>query len=513
MINPICSKCKFLTNKPVRFRRCADIPIFHRDMLCSAEKNMIKDNVTGDKYTPFCEEVNRHAECLVYIPNDLTKPEITFEEGLDIVTIVGTNPLIITTDGKDPAVKDLKFQSISVNEIEYDEETKTYKAEFKLEHSSNVKAVCVEDGVTSEVAELKCEVPDVPEIEFDKSTNTVTIKSYNKVFYSTNGSNVTEESLIYNGPFTIDHNTTIKARSYAREDLSVQVSEYLISIEPPVIEFDAATNKVTLLADDSIVFSIDGSDLYNDSEVYVEPIELTKNTLVKAACLVDGELSEVVEKECKVANPPEITYDPVTRKVTISSENPVRYTLDGSDPKKSSTLYEVPFAITESCTVKASSFTDEKQSAVTSLECVYVTPPVIDFDESDNMVTITGDNKILYSTDGSKIYDDSDEYDGPFVIEKNTVVKAACILDGVLSDEVTVECKVPSKPKITFDPRTKTVTISGENTILYTTDGSDVKKKDSEYKSPFKITQTTTVKARTFVNDVLSSQASLECVV
>ena len=96
---------------------------------------------------------------------------------------------------------------------------------------------------------------------------------------------------------------------------------------------------------------------------------------------------------------------------------------------------------------------------------------------------------------------------------KNTTVRAACIKDGVLSDEVTLVCKVPSVPVISFDAKTKTVTIKGENTILYTTDGSDVKKKDAEYKTAFKITETTTVKARAIVDNRLSEQAEKECVI
>ena len=181
--------------------------------------------------------------------------------------------------------------------------------------------------------------------------------------------------------------------------------------------------------------------------------------------------------------------------------------------KKSSTEYAGPFAIAKTCTVKAISVTDDKESSVTELECIFVAPPEIIFNPDDNMVSIVGDNTILYSTDGSKIYDDSDEYLDPFVIDKNTTVKAACILDGVLSDEVTLVCKVPGIPIITYAAGTKTVTIKSENPVLYTTDGSDVKKKDAEYKAPFKITHTTTVKAKSIVDGRMSEQAELECIV
>ena len=506
MITPICSKCIFLTDTPVRLRPCAKIPIFHRDMLCTSPENTRKDNVTGVDYTPFCEEVNRHGECLAYMPEGLEKPEINFYEDDNLVVLYGKSQFVVSADGTDPTSK---LEPVGT----YDKELEVFTYDFVIEHTTDVKAACIIDGVISEVTELCCEIPDVPIIEFDKSTNTVTIKSYNKVYFTTDGTTVNEDSPVYEEPFVIDHNTTVKAKSYAREDFSIEIQRYCISIEPPVIEFDADTNKVTLIADDAVLYSIDGSDIYDDSDVYSEPIELTQNTIVKAACVVDGELSEQVEKECQVANPPVITYDEKTHKVTIESENPVHYTLDGSDVKKSSPEYDGPFAITETCTVKAASFTDEKESATTELECVFVSPPEITFDPDNNTVTITGENTILYSTDGSHIYDDSDEYTDPFTIDKNTTVRAACILDGMLSTEVSLLYKVPSKPDITFDSRTKTVTIKGENTILYTTDGSDVKKKDAEYKSPFKITETTTVKAKTIVDNRLSDQAELECVV
>ena len=505
-MTPICNKCIYLTGEAVRFRPCAKIPIFHRNMLCRNENNMIKDKVSGDSYTPFCEEVNRHGECLEYYPSGLKAPETTFIEDDNLIILSGTSPIVFTTDGSLPTAKQ---EAVG----KYDEERKSYIFETHLEHSCTVNAACIEDGVLSkEIVKLDVEIPDIPEIEFDKTTNTVSIKSYNKVYFTTDGSKVTEDSPIYEEPFVIDHNTTVKCRSYAREDLSIEVSRYCISIEPPVITFDPETNKATIEADDTILYSLDGSDIYDDSTEYDEPIELTQNTLVKAACIVDGELSEQVELECKVANPPVITYDEKTHKVTIEAENPIHYTIDGSTPKKSSTEYTGPFTITEAVTVKAVAVTDII-SDVSELACEFVSAPEITFDPDNNTVTITGDNKILYSTDGSKIYDDSDEYTDPFVIEKNTTVRAACILNGTLSDEVSLVCKVPSIPVITYTAGTRTVSIKSDNTVLYTTDGSDVKKKDAEYKSPFKITATTTIKVKSIVDDRLSEQAELECVV
>lgn len=502
-MNPICSKCIYLTNEMVRFRPCAKIPIIHRDMMCKAEGNMMKDRVTGESFTPFCEEINRHGECLEYRPANLNAPLIVWCEEYKTVAVCSNSQFVVTTDGTEPNVK---MPPVGT----YDDNKEKYYYSFEPEHTCVVKAASVIDGVMSSVTEWKIEILDVPVIEFDKATNTVTINSYNKIRYTTDGSDVTDDSPLYEKPFVIEHNTTVKCRAYTEEDYSPEIAKYCISIEPPVILFNPATNIVTIEADDTVLYSIDGSDIYDDSEIYDEPFELTKNTLVKAACLVDDEFSEVVEQECLVAKEPVISYDEKTHKVTIESENPVRYTIDGTNPKKSSKEYTGPFTINETVTVKAVSVT-EVLSSIAELECVFVSPPEITFDAERNLVTITGENTILFSTDGSTIYDDSDEYFEPFVIARNTTVKAACILNGVLSDEVSLICKVPSIPVITYAASTKTVTIKSDNPVLYTTDGSDVKKKDAEYKSPFRITETTTVKAKSIVDGRLSEQAELVC--
>ena len=362
-MTPVCSKCKYLTDQSVRFRKCARIPIYHPDMLCCNEKNMVRDNVTGENYTPYCEEVNRHAECLEYFPKGLDKPAITFFDVDDTLAVYGDSPFVITYDGTEP---NSKMEAVG----EYDDEQKVYVYETVLEHSCIVKAACVLDDVISEIVEYKVEIADVPVITFDKTTNTVTITSYNEVRYTTDGTSVTDESPLYEEPFVIDHNLTVKCRSFYKDEYSEEVSLECISVEPPVITFDADTNTVTITADDTILYSTDGSDIYDDSDQYSAPFVIDRNTIVKAACIVDGELSEQAEKECKVPSTPVISFDSRTATVTITSENPVLYTTDGSDVKKKDEEYKGPFKITQTTTIKAKSIVDDKLSAQAERECV-----------------------------------------------------------------------------------------------------------------------------------------------
>ena len=362
-MNPVFSKCIYLTNEAVRFRPCAKIPIFHRDMLCKNDKNSIKDNVAGTSFFPFCEEVNRHGECLEYYPLGLKTPTIEFSDIDNTITIHGDSKFVITFDNTNPTSKN---QSVG----EYDDVEKKYIYETVIEHSCVVKVACILEGVISDIIEQQIEIPDTPVIIFDKSTNTVTINSFNKVYYTVDGSEVTTDSLEYIEPFVIDHNITVKCCSYARETLSEVVSLECFSVEPPVIEFDPNTNTVSITSDDTILYSTDGSDIYDDADEYTEPFVIEHNTVVKAACLIDGELSPQSELECRVPVTPVISFNAQTKTVSITSDNPVLYTTDGSDVKKKDNEYTAPFKITETTTVKAKSIVEGRLSSQAEQECI-----------------------------------------------------------------------------------------------------------------------------------------------
>jgi hypothetical protein len=100
----------------------------------------------------------------------------------------------------------------------------------------------------------------------------------------------------------------------------------------------------------------------------------------------------------------------IHNKVTLiadPSTAEIRYTVDGSEPDASSTLYEEPFMITEDCTVKAIAFApsgDFEDSEVYSLECSYEQPGTSSYYEK--VITTPsewdGEYLIVYSdNDGS----------------------------------------------------------------------------------------------------------------
>jgi len=133
----------------------------------------------------------------------------------------------------------------------------------------------------------------------------------------------------------------------------------------------------------------------------------------------------------------------------------------------------------------------------------------------DNEVTIscsTEGAKIYYTTDGTTPTEQSNVYGDPFVVKNAgvTAIKAMAVAEGQTASVIasaSVEIKQAGFPKFspeagTYDEIPLEISIASpttEATIYYTTDGSDPSDEANasrvEYKEPFTIDRTTTVKA------------------
>lgn len=192
-----------------------------------------------------------------------------------------------TTDGSEPTV-----------------DSPVYRR-FRISGRTTVKAIAEEDGllsdvVTAEYALGQCADPVISPSDgssFEWAGQTVSIDWQGEdgvLRYTTDGSDPTSESPVYNGPFTINDTTIVKAKAFGDQF------------------FDSAvvTANITRVWTDVAVPQIQAAKSFSGSK-----------TKVMISCATEGAT--------------------------------IYYTKDGSEPNSHSMKYAGPFYVTDSCMIKA----------------------------------------------------------------------------------------------------------------------------------------------------------------
>ncbi|MBW6513750.1 MAG: chitobiase/beta-hexosaminidase C-terminal domain-containing protein, partial [Candidatus Syntrophosphaera sp.] len=229
--------------------------------------------------------------------------------------------------------------------------------------------------------------------------------------YTTDGSDPTEDSPIFDTPIEIGLNTidfTIKFRAFQDGWIPsvVRTGIYSVTGQVTLAEFPFAPAPGTYTSAQSVVleapvlpdvvvirYTLDGSEPTQQSAAYTVPIQLPAGTVstLKIKGFAEGWIpSETTTGIYNITgtvspplfNPPGGTYgSPVN--VVISSateEAEIRYTLDGSPPTEESTLYTAPIAVphfTQNLEIRAKAFkTDWETSPERSEVYSILTSPV-----------------------------------------------------------------------------------------------------------------------------------------
>ena len=203
-----------------------------------------------------------------------------------------------TTDGSDPTAESPLY------------------SRFRVNSKTTVKAVAEKNGMLSEVvvaeyAPGRCVDPVfslADGAEFAHSNQVVTIRWKNDgvLRYTLDGTDPTEESPVYEGPFSLSDSTELRAKVFSDEFFESNITTARLTrvwenVATPVIDaaesFSGSKAKVVITSatDGAIIhYTLDGSEPDANSPVYTGPIYVTASCTIKAYAEAVDYLDSVV---------------------------------------------------------------------------------------------------------------------------------------------------------------------------------------------------------------------------
>jgi PKD repeat protein/methionine-rich copper-binding protein CopC len=370
------------------------------------------------------------------------------------------------------------------------------------------------------------------------------------IYYTLDGTDPTTNSTLYTIPISISSTTTLKfiAVDDTGNISNVQTETYTIDTVVPTVAADITgglfntTKTVTLAgADDldsnvDIYYTVDGSTPTTNSTLYTGPISMDTTTVLKFIAVDDaGNISDLQSETYTIdKEAPSISANigagvfGDSQNVTLTSTDNVDnspniyYTLDGTTPTISSTLYSGPISIDTTTVLKFFAVDDAgNASPVQSKNYIIdTTAPVTSVDlvgglyNSTFSVVLGADDNIdahpliYYTLNGETPTIDSLLYNKPLIINSNTILQFIAVdLFGNTSPVQTETYTIDSEaPAVAADitgglfNTSKTVKLTGVDNldtninIYYTTDGSTPTTSSTLYTGPILLNKTTTLK-------------------
>ena len=264
-----------------------------------------------------------------------------------------------------------------------------YTAPFAISATTVIKAIAVKSGMAnSDIANTTyTKLGKVATPSFTPTTNS-TFSSNQQVsitcttsgatiYYTTDGTAPATLSTLYTAPFTITATKVIKAiaikSGMADSDIASTTYTKLEKVATP--SFTPTTNSTFSLnqqvsincatAGATIYYTTDGTTPATSSILYTGPFAISATTLIKVIAVKNGMANSDIANATytkleKVATP---SFTPTSGTIISASQQvsiscttegaTIHYTLNGTTPTTSSTLYTSPFTITSTTSINA----------------------------------------------------------------------------------------------------------------------------------------------------------------
>ena len=321
--------------------------------------------------------------------------------------------------------------------------------------------------------------PTISDINTSNNTFTITcgfVPTGCSIVYTTDGTDPSSSNgTTYSSAVPVTSTITVKAAVVGYGMVLSNIDYKSLS---PVIIAPTVTNnydgtislssttpnaKIYYTTDDTTPSSSNGT-LYDNI-----PFSLGNATVIKAITY-NSDLSGssgVTTYNVPQYTAPTISFSSTTSQVTISCAGAtnIYYTIDGSTPTTSSTLYSAPFTVSSAATIKAiATHAGYLTSEVATFAITQVATPTITIN-ADNSVTIA------CATDGATIYyktgDDDPTTENATegtsiasILPSQGPIKAFAVKDGLINSNIETESNIPAK----------TIAVSSSNGSLTSAD-------------------------------------------
>ncbi len=199
---------------------------------------------------------------------------------------------------------------------------------------------------------------------FARNENVITISTQTEgasIYYTTDGTDPTEQGTLYSEAITVDRNMTIKAIAVRDNWFNSAVAEYNVtSFKVSDVQFAQNGNVVTLsTATENAKIFYTLSTNGNGEQEYTAPLTMTGDCTIEDYATRDGYLNSDTTSfvfhagGVTCSNP---TFARNENVITISTQTDgasIYYTIDGTDPTEQSTLYSEPITVDRNMTIKA----------------------------------------------------------------------------------------------------------------------------------------------------------------